>query len=244
MTAVVITHNFTPGSRSGKLRRMAKTGAQLDREIAAALIAGDAELEGRFDIGKKIRKQEGARGGALIGYTTSKKPVYAPARDQAPRIGSGLRESVMKNARKFPKWTWQDHEDAARLHKEAAGLASASGNSKLANALDFASFMHDEVRESLAEKQLVAELKKAFRNAAKPTKGLKEFGDFGATRHWRSMSKADAEHLFDHVIRKLGMNGKGYGVQGDNEELEVWNHNSRRNSPTARIILDTGEVRG
>lgn len=208
--------------------KTAKTAAQLDREIAAALIAGDAELEGKLDIGKRIRKQEGAKAGALLGYTESAKPVHAPARGQPPRIGA-TRGSGLSGLRKFSGWTWQDHEDAARLYKKAASMA---GDLKLAKSLEGWRWAHAEMQEVLAENQLVAELKKRFRIDSK------------AWLPARAMPKADAERLFERVISKLGLNGKGYGVQGDNEELEVWNHHQNRRSPAALIILDTGEVRG
>ncbi len=113
---------------------MAKSGAQLDREIAM-IIAGDAELEGRLTEAKAIRKQgkaprTGARGGPLMGYTASGKPVHAPSRSGAPDTNN-INKFIQTKA-KFPGWTKADHMDAARFHDEAEAAATAAGDTKLA----------------------------------------------------------------------------------------------------------------
>ncbi len=117
-----------------------KTDAQLDQEVAR-LIAGDAELEGTPSgaaKAAKIRKaakipRTGARGGPLLGYTESKKPVHAPARAGAPDTNNV--DVFIKTKAKFPGWTKADFIDASNLYDLAQLAAESSGDRKLARTL-------------------------------------------------------------------------------------------------------------
>lgn len=109
---------------------MKKSGAQLDREVAM-LIAGDAELEGRLDEAKAIRRQgkaprTGARGGPLLGYTRSGKPVHAPVRQGAPNTNQI--DIFIKTKAKFPDWSRGDFMDASRLYHDAQESAERAGD--------------------------------------------------------------------------------------------------------------------
>lgn len=124
---------------------MVKTAAQLDQDIAM-MIAGDAELEGRLGAAKAIRKtakipRTGPKGGPLMGYTASGKPVHAPARAGAPDTNNI--DTFRKTKAKFPGWTKADHMDAANLFDEASALVT--DNPTLAKTLRRWSSVHWDI---------------------------------------------------------------------------------------------------
>lgn len=132
---------------------MTKTAAQLDREIAqflteapaatpskreiareaARLIAGDAELEGKPDVGKAIRKRYKAGGARLLGYTESGKPVNAPIRPGVPDTNNVV--VFKKTKARFPGWSEHDFMDAAALYDQASEAALEAGEYKLSRQL-------------------------------------------------------------------------------------------------------------
>jgi len=104
---------------------MAKSPAQLDREIAAALVAGDAELEHKHDIGRAIRKAGKAPVARLLGYTESGKAVHVPTRAGAPDTNDVV--VFGKTKAKFPGWTEADFMDAAHLYDVEAERLDVEG---------------------------------------------------------------------------------------------------------------------
>ncbi len=125
---------------------MAKSSAQLDREITASMIAGDAELGGDFVTGKKIRKASKVAGGALLGHTASGKPVNASARPGVPNTNDVAVFHRVKA--KYPGWTRADHMDAANIFGEAAQRAIEAdgyGNDKLARTMNGWAALHWDI---------------------------------------------------------------------------------------------------
>ena len=112
---------------------MAKSPAQLEREIVAALVAGDAELEHKHDVGRAIRKAGKAPIARLLGYTESGKAVHVPTRAGAPDTNDVV--VFKKTKARFPGWTEADFMDAAHLYDAASEAAYAVGEKKLAHDL-------------------------------------------------------------------------------------------------------------
>lgn len=122
---------------------MTKTASQLEKEIAE-LVAGDADLLGKPELGKKIRKTAGiVKNGTLLGYTASGKPVHAPSRPGAPDTNNI--DTFLKTKAKYPGWTKADHMDASNLFDLALLEADQAGDAAKAKTLRRWSSVHWDI---------------------------------------------------------------------------------------------------
>ena len=215
-----------------------KTAAQLDREIAA-IIAGDAELEGRFDVGKQIRRQEGAKSGALLGYTESAIPVYARAR-AADDLDKD--DAELMRMRLFPGWTNEDHGDASRLHKEAAEVAFASGDQKFGRSLESWSRAHTAMQAAkhamptAIRAKVLAMLRKIIK---------REWEMVGPPGFTEMQGELVADRALDSVRTSLGamLGGAKLIARGGLYNVEIWNVTGPYLAPEFVFDLATGRVR-
>ena len=183
-----------------------------------------------IDVGKKIRKQEGAKAGALLGYTTSAKPVYV--RTRAPEKDTKV---------KFPGWTQEDHEDAFQLHKEAAEVAKASGNQKLASHLESWGREHAGRQEAPTEMTKAAHVKvrAMLRKLIKSEWSAAGPDGFNERRGERA-----AERAVHAVTKSLGslLGGVKLAARGGLDDVEIWNQTGSYDAPEFSIDLVTGRV--
>lgn len=195
--------------------------------------------------GAPLEKAEGARGGKVIGHTSSGKPIYA-SRHGYENAGHVLHDYSGGDEPEFAHagtmhdktgWTKKDHEEAAHAHREAQ-----SGTSGAASGGTMGSAQSEEHRKLANAHAGAAKLTKSLEEAEGLHLWLLEKSAPGATgaghKYVRRIPKPGGGFTYVYAGQKVG-EGAGGGPKGTHEWAEG---QTPKPAPKPQSTMEVGGV--